>query len=290
MKKLFILSLLAMVSTWSVAQLRTPQPSPAASFTQTVGVTDVTVKYSRPAMRGREIFGKLIPYDKVWRTGANAATSIELSTDVMVEGQKLPAGKYAIMTIPSANQWTVIFSKNLGVSEQNYKQEEDAIRVNVKPTETSLTQSFSIWMDDISDSTANLNIAWEKTRVPIKIMTETTQMVEMAIDKSAEASSNNMLAGANFLLGKGMNLQKALTLINQAVGLKETFRNIWTKAQILAKLGNFAEAAPLAKKALELGQSSNDPAFGFFKDAIQKGAEEYLSKVPMPAVLPKKKK
>jgi Protein of unknown function (DUF2911) len=293
MKKVLLLSSLLCASAWSFAQIRTPQPSPAATIMQTVGVTDITVKYSRPSMKGREIFGKLIPYDKVWRTGANQATVIETSTDVMVAGQKLAAGKYSLMSIPNATEWTVIFSKNLTVSEQNYKDTDDVLRVKV-PTATiaSPMQSFGIGFADLTDSTATMYFAWEKSRVNLPLAVATTAAVESAIDKAAEQSANNMNAGANYLLSKGLNMQKALGMINQATSYKETFRNLWTKAQILNKLGNFAEAAPLAQKALELGQASNDPSFSFVKDAITKGVEEYKSKIPavLPAVLPKKKK
>lgn len=243
-------------------------------------------------MKGREIFGKLLPFDKVWRTGANQATQIEISTDVMVEGQKLAAGKYAIMSIPGASEWTVIFNKNLSVNEGNYKQEEDALRVKVAPTAVPAVESFTIGFSNITDSTAHLNFTWEKTNVAVKLMTETATLVETTIDKVAETSNSQMTAGANYLLGKGKNLEKALMLVNQATGLKETFRNLWTKAQILSKLGRFAEAVPFAQKALDLGKASNDPSFGFMKDAITKGLGEYTAKMPALPSLPvgKKKK
>ena len=293
MKKISVLIALFCLSIGTFAQVRTPSPSPAATVMQTVGITDITVKYSRPSMKGREIFGKLLPFDKVWRTGANQATQIETSTDIMVEGQKLAAGKYAIMSIPGASEWTVIFSKNLTVSEANYKQEDDVLRVKVAPTATAAAvQSFTIDFSNVTDSTAHLNIAWEKTSVAVKLMTETAALVETSIDKVAETSNSQMTAGANYLLGKGKNLEKALMLANQATGLKETFRNLWTKAQILGKLGKFAEAVPIAQKALDLGSASNDPSFGFMKDAITKGLGEYTAKLPALPSLPlgKKKK
>jgi Protein of unknown function (DUF2911) len=291
MKKLVTLCTLLSVATFATAQVRTPQPSPAASVMQTVGITDITLKYSRPSMKGREIFGKLIPYDKVWRTGANAATSFETSTDVMVEGQKLPAGKYSIVSFPGAAEWTVVFSKNAGVNETNYKESDDALRVKVKPMETTPTYSFTMGFSDVTDSTANMDIAWEKTKVAVKLMTETTALAEATIDKTAEANANQLTNGANFLLSKGKSLDKALSLVNQAVGAKETFRNLWTKAQILGKMGNITEALPIAQKALQIGQASNDPSFGFMKDAITKGVADFTAKMPaLPAALPSKKK
>lgn len=288
-KSLTLLALLA-ASTFSFAQIRTPQPSSSATLMQSVGVTDITVKYSRPSMKGREIFGKLVPYGQFWRTGANQATAIEFSTDIMLEGQNIPAGKYFLYSIPNADTWTVIINKSAATAPEQYKQADDVVRVSVKPMQAPTTETFAIGFSDITDSTANLDITWAQTKVSTKLATNTTKMVEIAIDKAAEASANNMNAGANYLLGKGINLQKALSMVNQAVAYKETFRNLWTKAQILGKLGNFAEAAPIAKKALDLGQSSGDPSFSFFKDAIEKGAAEFASKIPVPAILPKGKK
>ncbi|RDB03202.1 DUF2911 domain-containing protein [Runella aurantiaca] len=290
MMKSFVLTALIFGSLSAFAQIRTPQPSSAATVMQTVGVTDITVKYSRPSMKGREIFGKLIPYGQFWRTGANQATAIEFSTDVMLEGQNVPAGKYFLYSIPNADAWTVIINKSAATAPEQYKQADDVVRVSVKPTQAPMTETFMISFSDITDSTAALDLTWANVKVSPKLSVSTTKMVETAIDKAAEASANNMNAGATYLLGKGLNMQKALSMINQAVAYKETFRNLWTKAQILAKLGNFAEAAPLAKKALELGQSSNDAAFPFFKDAIEKGATEYLSKVPVPEALKSIKK
>jgi len=290
MKKVFLLTTLSFVSLWSVAQIRTPQPSPAATVMQTVGVTDITVKYSRPATKGREIFGKLIPYGQFWRTGANQATAIEFSTDVMFDGQNVPAGKYFLYTIPNADSWFVIINKSAATAPEQYKPADDVVRVMVPVVPAPSTESFMIGFSNVTDSTANLDIMWDKVKVSPKMMISTTKVIESAIDKAAETGANNMNAGANYLLSKGMNMQKALGMINQAVAYKETFRNLWTKAQILGKLGNFAEAAPIAKKALDLGQASNDPSFSFFKDAIEKGASEYLSKVPMPTLPVGKKK
>jgi len=292
MKKISILVVLFCIAIGTFAQLRTPSASPAATVMQTVGITDITIKYARPSTKGREIFGKMLPFDKVWRTGANQATQIEISTDIMVEGKKLAAGKYAIVSIPDASEWTVIFSKNLTVTEANYKQGDDALRVKVAPTAVPAVESFTIDFSNVTDSSAHLNFAWEKTSVAVKLMTETAALVETGIDKVAETSNSQMTAGANYLLSKGKNLEKALMLANQAIGLKETFRNLWAKAQILGKLGKFAEAVPFAQKALDLGNASKDPSFGFMKDAITKGLGEYTAKLPAMPSLPvgKKKK
>jgi len=285
MKKI-LLALLVSGSFAASAQLRLPQPSSAASVSQTVGTTDIAIKYSRPNVRGREIFGALVPYDKVWRTGANAATQITLSNDVTINGQKLAAGTYSIFSIPSQSEWTLIFNKDITASEQSYSQEKDALRVKASASGNTKVESFSFDLSDITDSTANLNFSWADKKVSAKIGVETTKMIEAAITKAATENANTMNNAAGFLLGKG-KLEQALKLANSSVGAVETFRNVWTKAQILAKMNNFVEAVPLAQKALELGKS--DANFGFFKDAIEKGVAEWTAKLPVMNPIKKKK-
>jgi tetratricopeptide (TPR) repeat protein len=291
MKKL-LLSALTFMSVVATAQLRTPSPSPSASLTQTVGTTDLTIKYSRPSTKGREIFGKLLAYDKVWRTGANAATQFTSSTDIMVEGQKLAAGTYSLFSIPMDGHFTVIFNKDAGASEQSYSQEKDALRVHVMTQPIPMKQSFGIDIEDITDSSATMNIAWERTQIPVKLAVDVDGNVAAGIEKMSNDNANNNMNAANYLLGKGKNLEQALKLADLAIGSKETFRNVWTKAQILSKLGRNTEALPLAQKALSLGSSDTSGAFGFFKDGIEKGIAEITSKIPavVPAVIKKKKK
>lgn len=291
MKKIFLL-LCSLGTLVAQAQLRLPQPSPAATVMQAVGTADITVKYSRPSMKGREIFGKLLPYGKLWRTGANAATNFNTTSDIMVEGQKLAAGTYSIFSIPNQGKFTVIFNKDAGASEANYSQEKDALRVDVATSQIATKQSFGIDFEDITDSTASMNIAWENTLVPVQLKVDVASAVNSQIDKNLNDQANTMNNAANYLLSSGKDLDKALKLVDMAIGARETFRNVWTKAQLLAKLGKFAEALPLAQKALSLGQSDNSGAFGFFKDAIEKGVSEYTSKVPpvVQEVIKKKKK
>jgi Protein of unknown function (DUF2911) len=289
MKKL-LFSALSLLSIVATAQLRLPSPSPAATVMQTIGTTDVTIKYSRPSAKGREIFGKLLPFDKVWRTGANGATQFTSSSDIMVEGQKLAAGTYSIFSIPMSGHFEVIFNKDAGASEQSYSKEKDALRVHVMTMPIPMKQSFGIDIEDITDSTATLNFAWEKTLIPVKLEVDVNGAVTAQIDKATADNSSTMMNAANYLLGKGKNLDQALKLADLAIGSKESFRNVWVKAQILSKLGKFAEALPFAQKALSLGGSDTSGSFGFFKDGIEKGIAEITSKIPaVPAVLKKKK-
>ena len=288
MKKLF-LALLTGISLSATAQIRLPQPSPAASVSQVVGTTDISVKYSRPLLRGRDVYGGVVPFDKVWRTGANGTNQITFSNDVMVAGQKLAAGTYSIFSIPTAGDWTLIFNKDLAAQEYNYSQEKDVLRVTVKSMTVAKTEAFTIDFTGLSDSTADMNITWSDKKVVAPITIETTKMVDAAIAKASNDNAGMMRTAADYLSGKG-KLDQALKLVNTSIAGAETFRNLWSKAQILSKLGNFAEALPLAQKALSLGNA--DPNFGTMKGTIEKGIADYTAKLPvaMPANPLKKKK
>jgi hypothetical protein len=285
MKKIAFLTLCVGAAFAAQAQ-RTPQPSPGAQVKQTIGVTDLTVTYSRPMLRGRKAFGpdstSVRKFGELWRTGANGATTFEVSTDAMVEGQTLPAGKYSLLSIPDPSAWTVIFNKKTDASEQTYSQGDDALRVKV----TSLmngpkTDAFLVWFSNLTDSTATMNLAWDTALVPVNVMVNTSANTEKNIADAVAAKPNdaNVLANAaNYNLGKGKNLGQALEWVNKSIGIQETFRNVWTKAQLLAKLGNFAEAVPLAQKALTLG--AGDSIFPFFKGGIESSLKEWQTKLP----------
>ena len=288
MKKLF-LALLTGISLSATAQIRLPQPSPAASVSQVVGTTDISVKYSRPLLRGRNVYGGVVAYDKVWRTGANGTNQITISNDIMVAGQRLAAGTYSIFSIPTAGDWTLIFNKDLSAQEATYSQEKDVLRVNVKSVTVAKTEAFTIDFSGLSDSTADMNITWSDKKVVAPITIETSKMVDAAITKASNDNAGMMRTAADYLSGKG-KLDQALKLVNISIAGAENFRNVWTKAQIVSKLGNYAEALSLAQKALALGGS--DPGFVGMKSAVEKGIADYTAKLPvaMPANPLKKKK
>jgi hypothetical protein len=288
MKKYFLsfVLIVAVLST-SLAQ-RTPQPSPAASVMQTVGVTDFTVVYSRPAAKGRTIFGgsgALVPYGELWRTGANAATTIESSTAFMFGGKRVPAGKYSLLSIPTGGAWTVILNKNTAAGTGNYKQEEDAARAVVYPTSSPFQESFLIHFTDVTDNSAKLNISWASVSVPITIEVMTDENTMANLEKTLAEKPNDagvMQNAASFMLSRGKDLDRALALTDKAIGMKETYRNVWLKSQILSKMGKPVEALPLAQKALALGASSGDSSFGFYKAQIEKDVKDITAKLPAP--------
>ena len=289
MKKYYLsLALLVGILSTSLAQ-RTPQPSPAASIMQTVGVTDFTVVYSRPAGKGRAIFGDstLVPYGQIWRTGANSATTLEASTDFMFGGKMVPAGKYSLFTIPSGGQWAVMLNKNASAGAGNYKESEEAVRIMTAPASAAnFMESFTIGFSDVSDSTAHLNIGWGTVNVPVSLAVMTTDITMAAMNKAVmekPEDSNTLQNAAGYMLSKGKNLSQALALADKSIGLKETFRNLWLKAQILAKMGKVAEAIPLAQKALAMGKTSGDSAFSFMGPQIESGLKGMQAMVPAAA-------
>ena len=288
MKKLF-LALLTGISLSATAQIRLPQPSPAASVSQVVGTTDISVKYSRPLLRGRDVYGGVVAYDKVWRTGANGTNQITISNDIMVAGQKLAAGTYSIFSIPTKGDWTLIFNKDLTAQEATYSQEKDVLSVNVKSVTVAKTEAFTIDFSGLSDSTADMNITWSDKKIIAPITIETSKMVEAAITKVSNDNAGVMRTAADYLSGKG-KLDQALKLVNISIAGAENFRNVWSKAQIVSKLGNYAEALSLAQKSIALGGS--DPGFTGMKSAVEKGIADYTAKLPvaMPANPSKKKK
>jgi len=288
MKKL-LFAFFTGISLSATAQIRLPQPSPAASVSQVVGTTDISVKYSRPLLRGRDVYGGVVAYDKVWRTGANGTNQITISNEIMVAGQKLAAGTYSIFSIPTAGDWTLIFNKDLTAQEANYSQEKDILRVTVKAMTVAKMEAFTIDFSGLSDSTADMNITWSDKKVVAPITIETSKMVDAAITKASNDNAGMMRTAADYLSGKG-KLDQALKLVNTSIAGAENFRNVWTKAQIMSKLGNYAEALSSAQKALSLGNA--DPNFGTMKGTIEKGIADYTAKLPvvMPANPLKKKK
>jgi hypothetical protein len=296
MKK-YLLSLsfaLAVVSA-SLAQ-RTPQPSPGATIVQAVGITDFTVKYSRPAIKGRAVFGDnspIAPVGKLWRTGANQPTLFESSTDFTFGDKKVPAGKYALFSIPEKAKWMVILNKNLNANTDMYKETEDAARIEIMPVSGEMKESFEISFSDITDSTAMLNIAWGTVKAPVKISLAKQELTLASLDKAVQDKPEDVAtlqSAAGYLLSKNIDLRKALSLADKAIGLKEGWSNLWIKAQILDKLGKTAEALPLAQKALTVGAAAPDGAYEFYKTQIAKAITDMQAKVPAKEAVGKGKK
>jgi hypothetical protein len=257
-----LLAVLAAAAAPALAQLATPLPSPNAAVSQTVGVTKIEVVYSRPHVKGptrredRVIWGGLVPYDKVWRTGANAVTKITFDGDVMVEGQKLAAGSYGLYTIPGKTEWTVIFNK-VSTGDPDYVADKDALRVKVKPVAVEMKELFTISFPAVSATSATLALSWEKLRVPVSITVDTNaRFLANAKDAVAKAKADDWrtpLIAARYLYDNKVALDDAAKWLEKSIAIKATFGNLSVKANALAAEGKTKDAIAMAEKALAAG-------------------------------------
>ncbi|HMT29380.1 MAG TPA: DUF2911 domain-containing protein [Bacteroidia bacterium] len=257
----------------SSAQLQLPQPSPAASVTQTVGLTDITIEYSSPGVKGRSIFGGLVPYNQLWRTGANSATKISFSKDVTIEGNKVPKGKYSLFTIPMAGEFTIILNKDLNASADSYKKEEDQVRFNVKSKPSEMRERLTFMFSNFNDSQTTIDMEWEKTRVSFNVTLDTDAQAKENIDKELGKSWRTYNSAARYLLDNKKELETGMKYVDQSLSLKEDWFNSWTKAQLYSAMNNSAEAYKWAMKAKELGDKN--PSGFFFKDQVDKAVVDW---------------
>lgn len=260
-KKLFILFLC--MGTMSItAQLKIPAPSPASSTTQTVGLTDVSVHYSRPAMRGRTIFGDLVPFDKIWRTGANDVTKITFSDDVTIDGNTLKKGTYALFTKPAANAWEVYFYTDLeGGTPKTLDESKVALKTTVNTQEIPMDiQSFTITFDDLADDSAVLGMMWEKTYVGVKFNVPTDAIAAKSIENVMSGpSANDYNGAASYYRNSGKDLKQALEWSNKAIEMnKNAFWMTRENSLIHAALGDKKSAIEAAKKSLEVAQKAGN--------------------------------
>lgn len=244
------------------AQIDMPQASPKARLETRVGLTDVAVEYSRPGLKGRgeKIFGTLIPYGEVWRTGANESSKVTFAGDVEIDGQELKAGTYALYTIPGRDEWTVIFNKNLGLwGSSGYKPEEDALRVTVAPIIIPYPEeTFTIDFSNYTSNGANLDISWDNTLVSVPVTTEVDSIVMAQIQEKIQVSPTTYYNAARYYLETGKDLNQALEWINQAIENREHFVFHNVKAKILADMNKYKEAIEAAEKSKELAQKNNN--------------------------------
>lgn len=263
MKNTFLLLMACLlVSGASYAQLKTPAPSPTQTIKQDFALSSVELSYSRPAVKGRKIFGDLVPYGKVWRTGANRATTITFGEDVMFGGQNVPAGKYGLLTIPGAAEWTVILSKQLDVTAPAaYKEDMDVIRVKAKPMKMPMTvESFTIGFDDVKPGSMKLYLLWDKTYVEVPVTADIDSKVMAQIDDAMNNSDKKpYFQAAAYYLETGKDLNKALSWFDKAVEENpDAFFMHYQRAKCLAKLGRKQEALTAAQKSMELSRKAKN--------------------------------
>ena len=252
-----------------------PDASQRANVKQRVGLTDVEIDYARPNKNDREIFGSLVPYGKVWRTGANATTRIKFSDTVKIGDKEIPAGEYGIFSIPTANEWTVIFSKDTKAQAGDYKQENDAARVTVKPASLpTAVESFTIGLADVKGASATLHFDWDKTRVALKLTTDDIEQVSAQLDAMAKGTTppdaRTAYLGASFYLDNNKDINQAAKWIDIALEKNpDAYFMHMRRAQIQQKLGNKKEAAASAQKTIDILKKDSDPDEGSIKAAQQ---------------------
>ncbi|SDD51153.1 Protein of unknown function [Algoriphagus faecimaris] len=270
MKKSFsllVMGLFLWVGSLSAQQLQMPQASPSAKISQKVGLTDVLVEYARPSTKGRKIFGELVPFGQVWRTGANAATTLEFSTEVMIEGNTIPAGKYALYSIPGKNEWTIVLSKNTELwGSIGYNSNDDILRFQVEPKKLSrLYETFEISFNNMTDNGADLSLKWENTRVDFRITTEVdpivmAQIQEFVIDTKTE-NPTLLYSAANYYFTNQKDLNQAYTWISSSVDSDPKYWTVHLKAKIEAALGKKADAIQSAQKSMEMAEAAKNPDY-----------------------------
>src|ERR1700730_15085904 len=268
-------------------ELNIPRVSQRGSVTQRVGLTDITIAYHRPAVGGREIWGKTVPYGKVWRAGANENTTITFSDDVSVEGKPLAAGTYGFHTIPDKDQWTIIFSKNsTSWGSFSYDEKEDALRVTTKPQAAESFEVLTYVFDDVKPDSAVASLRWEKLAVPIHIGVDVKAVVLRSIKHELRSVGGFTWAGfdeaAQWCLDNNYNLEEALKWEDTSIQNEDRFENLETKSRILDALGRKEESAKTLKAAFEKANAIQlySYARGLQRQGNSKRAFELYPQVP----------
>lgn len=275
MKKLLIaVAAFGAVYLSDAQQLSTPQASPTTTVKQTFALSAVELSYSRPGIKGRKVFGDLVPYGKVWRTGANSATTITFGEEVMIGGKKVAAGKYGLLTIPEAKEWTVIISKQTEVTSPDaYKQDQDVVRVKAAVMDLPFSiETFTMSFDDLKSNSLNLSMMWDKVYVALPITVDVDSKVMKQIENAMDKDNRPYFTAAQYYYDNGKDLNKALAWINKAI---EPIPNAqpWVhtlKTRILAKLGKKEEAKIAANNAIRVANEAKFPEFAKQNEDILK--------------------
>jgi hypothetical protein len=250
----------AQTATGETLMLNLPRQSQHAQITQRIGITDITINYHRPLANGRQIWGKVVPYGQVWRAGANENTTITFSDPVTIEGQPLDKGAYGLHMIPGENQWTVIFSKTSSAwGSFSYKQDEDALRVTVKPQTAELHDALAYDFDDLKPDSTVVTLRWDKVAVPFKVAVNVNDVVTTSLRRQIRGLNQYYWEGwddaAGYLLANKIDLDEALKDEEQSIQAEERFDNLLNKSRILETMGRKDAATEFRNKALEKGSA-----------------------------------
>ena len=261
MKKILFLAAIAAFNVTFAQTLNTPQPSTTQTIKQNFGLSFIELSYSRPNAKGRAVIGGLVPFRKVWRTGANQATTLNFGDDVTVGGKKIAAGKYGLLSIPDKDDWILIITKQLDVtSPAAYKEESDVVRINVKPIMiNNKIETFTLQFINVKASTCDLNLQWENTSVTLPISTDVDSKVMSQISDVMTKDNKPYYNAAMYYMDNGKDLNQALAWFNKAVEQNPTaFYMQYQRANCLVKLGKKQEAIAASNKSLELSKAANN--------------------------------
>ena len=257
------------------AQISTPQPSPKSTVVQRVGLSDVTITYSRPSVKGRAIFGadnSVVPNGKRWRTGANATTSIKFSDEVTIEGQKIPAGEYGMYTVPRPNEWTVVLNKSLkqGADVDGFKDDQDVARFTLKPYKLpAKVETFTVNFTDLTPATATVVMEWENTGVKFRILSDVDSKVMAQIDekivKNANPTPQDLASAAVYYNDNDKDPKQALAWMEKANATQPKYWNLNTEAKIRLKMKDYKGAIAAAEKSKKLALEALPPNGDYVK-------------------------
>ena len=272
-----VTAMLLLVPSKVSAQPELPRPSPSAKVTQVIGLTEISVEYSSPAVKGRAIWGALVPYDQMWRTGANAATKITFSRDVSFGDKAVPAGSYALFTIPTKAAWTVILNKKAeqAGTGRDYKADLDLVRFQVHAKPAPHRERMTFLFSDFTDDKGSLDLEWDKLRVSIPIKVNTEEQALANIAKGLDGAWRTYANAARYLAETKKDYDTGLKYIDQSLTLKEDWFNLWIKATLLAGKGKTKEAVGLGEKAYELGKKAE---YFFLEPEMKKTLAEWKKK------------
>lgn len=264
-KNLFLpISILIIISfiELNAQQIITPRPSPKASVSQMVGVTKVTIDYGSPGVKNRVVWGELVPYNEIWRTGANELTTITFDDPVEINGTELPAGTYGIHSVPGKTEWEIIFSKDAKVDgPSTFIPEKEVLRVKAKPEEHHFMERMTFLFTDVTDNSADVNLLWGKLKVSFSLETNAQ---DLTFAKARQQLSwSPLFQAAQYCLTNNVNLEEGLKWIEASCLINEVYWNTRVKAQIQNKLGMKKEAVATMEKAIDLGSKMQSPPFDY---------------------------
>lgn len=266
MKKIITTSISAAFAVVSLnAQIETPQPSPLGTVSQKVGLNELSITYSRPSLKGRKAYGEVVPFDKLWRFGANMATTFKSTDEFSIQGNKIPAGEYSLFAIPGAAEWTMILNKTAKMSgTSNYKEAEDQLRFKIKPeTLPYKTETFTIQFANLSDNTATVEILWDNLKASFDVNVEFDAKVMKQIDETLSGpTAGSYYRAASYYFKNNKDMKKALEWVNKS--LEKGGEKYWIvslKAEIQAANNDFKGAVESANRAIELAKVDEDDAY-----------------------------